>query len=427
MVDRQGVAHLADEIAAALGLSSVELVPVVAGAANLAYEVLNADDRSAPPVGFLRSQGAGAMKGTSYDLRREARIVRAAAATGFPVADVVRTFDDPVSMLMRVVPGTSRLSADETEAVAAEYLGLVARLHATDPAAFPVDQHSTISAATEADLDWWAGLASEDLAEAGGPVMAGVDELPILRLAEEVLRDTMPNVDDPPAMVHGDVGPGNFMVADGRVTALLDWEVAHVGDPHEDLAWMWMRGAHSEFGDPLVRLAEYEAASGRSLDPTRLRWHLAFVMWKSCVSMEVGLSRYPATSATLLHSVVLLTYEALLGAQILRVLGRPYELLGQQPKRSINLTVRLAERLLETPGLTREAELIAGFVRDHGAQAEWEHQEALADLQLSDPALRIARAADRAALAMPKAIRRIQRAQRIGLGTWNEPTIGGWR
>lgn len=240
MVDRQGAAQLADQIAAALGLTSVDLVPVVAGAANLAYEVRDADDPSAPSVGFLRSQGAGAMKGTSYDLRREARIVRAAGAAGFPVAEVVRTFDDPVSILMRVVPGTSRLSADETETVAAEYLDFIARLHATDPAVFPVDQHPTTSTAMLADLDWWAGLATGGLATGGlagaGGRLAGVDDIPILRLAEQVLRDTMPNVDNPPVMVHGDVGPGNFMVADGHVTAILDWEVAHVGDLHEDLA-----------------------------------------------------------------------------------------------------------------------------------------------------------------------------------------------
>jgi Phosphotransferase enzyme family len=227
--------------------------------------------------------------------------------------------------------------------------------------------------------------------------------------------------------LHGDVGPGNFMVEHGRVTAMLDWEVAHVGDPHEDLAWMWMRGAHTEFGDPLTRLAEYEAASGRHLDLTRLRWHLAFVMWKSCISMEVGLRRYPATNATLLQSVVLLTYEALLGAQVVRVLGGSYELLEQQPKPSTGLAVRLAERLLETPGLTREAELIAEFMRDRAAQADWEQSEAIADLQLTDQALRITRAADRAAMAMPKAVRRIERAKQIGLGTIKEPMIGDWR
>ena len=419
-MDRQGVAQLAVPIAVALDRAAVVLVPVVAGAANLAYEVRDASDTSAPPIGFLRSQGAGAMKGSSYDLRREAAILRAAGAAGFPVAEVVRTFDDPVSILMRVVPGASRLSADETEVVAAEYLGLVSRLHDTDPSVFPVDQHSTIGDAIQADLGWWAGLAID----------GGVGDVPVLQVAERVLRETMPQVDDAPVMVHGDVGPGNFMVENGQVTAMLDWEVAHVGDPHEDLAWMWMRGAHTEFGDPLTRLAEYEAASGRHLDLTRLRWHLAFVMWKSCISMEVGLRRYPATSATLLHSVVLLTYEALLGAQIVRVLGGSYELLTQQPKRSANHTVRLAERLLETEGLTREAELIAEYLRDQAAQAEWAHGEAFGEAHedhSTDAARQIARAADRAAMASPKAIRRIERAQRIGLGTLDEPTIGDWR
>jgi aminoglycoside phosphotransferase (APT) family kinase protein len=414
MVDRQGAAS--NQVAHALGLDAVELVPIVAGAANLAYEVRDFRNPSGPPVGFLRSQGAGALMGTAYDLRREAAIVRSAAAAGYPVAHVIATFDEPVSILMRVVPGTSRLTPQETEIVAAEYLGLVARLHDTDPALFPVEQHSSIIDAVQADIDWWSMLARD----------GGVSELPVLRVAEQVLRESMPQVDEPPVMLHSDVGPGNFMVEHGHVTAMLDWEVAHVGDPHEDMAWMWMRGAHTEFGDPLIRLAEYEAASRRQLDPARLRWHLAFVMWKSCLSMEVGLRRYPATSATLLHSVVLLTYEALLGAQVVRVLGGPHELLTQQPERATDVTVRLAERLVETPGSTREAQLIAEYLRDRAAQAQWEYRETFAD-QHFEEAIQIARASDRAAMASPKAIRRIERAQRIGLGTREEPTIGAWR
>lgn len=43
------------------------------------------------------------------------------------------------------------------------------------------------------------------------------------------------------SLVHGDLRPGNFLFKDDRLTALLDWEMAHVGDPAEDIAWIYRR------------------------------------------------------------------------------------------------------------------------------------------------------------------------------------------
>lgn len=426
---------LSRQVAACLGRASVDLVEVVAGAANRAYEVRDPADHEAAPLAFLRSQGAGALQGTAYDLRREGALLRAAAALGFPVPAVLGTFDDPVSLLMNLVPGTSRPSAEEIEVVAPEYLSLIARLHATDVEAFPIERTASVGHAIEADLAFWDGLART----------RRVATLPLLKLATRVLHETLPEVGGSPCFVHGDVGPGNFMVERGRVTAMLDWELAHPGDFHEDLAWLWMRGAHSEFGDPLVRLGEYERASGRTLDPDRLRWQLAFVMWKSCVSMQIGLRGYEATASTLLQTVVLLTYEALLASQLVRVLGGRFGLMDEdvrlEREQATPPEVRLAERLTTLPGLSREATLIVEYLRDAAAQADWERARLRHDLREDvgiDPsgldraideaprrdllpiARVLARAADRAALAMPKAVRRIERAMRIGLGTVEE-------
>jgi aminoglycoside phosphotransferase (APT) family kinase protein len=413
-------------VAHTLGLDAVEIVPVVAGASNLAFEVLDPAAAN-EAIAFLRVQGHGALAGSSFDLHREAVLVRAAAAQGFPVAEVIATYSDPTAMLMKVVPGTSRPDPGQLDVVAPQYLGLVARLHATDPAAFPVTQHATTTEAIEADLEFWDGLAA-----------AGeVDDLPILAVARRVLQATMPEDERPPVLVHGDIGPGNFMIDDGVVTAMLDWEMAHVGDPVEDLAWMWMRGAHTDFGDPAVRFAEYATASGRPIDEERLAWHLVAVMWKSCVSMEKEIRTNAANQATLLHGVVLLTYEALLGAELMALLGQPFSLLAAQPQPGRGPAVRAAERLLDLADLPREAALIAEYLHAALVQQDWEHAQLQQDVRrllgtdadgiaaavarATDDDLAplveiVARAADRAALASPKAVRRIQRALGIGLG-----------
>jgi hypothetical protein len=206
---------------------------------------------------------------------------------------------------MDVVPGTSRPAPEETEATAPEYLSFVARVHAADPASFPIEQFATMGDALRDELGWWTTYADE----------SGATREPLVRLAARILATTLPASDERPSLVHGDAGAGNFIVEHGRVTALLDWELAHVGDPHEDMAWLWMRGAHTSFGDPVQRLAEYEAAAGWSIDFGRLRWHLALVMWKSCVGMYADLQR-PPTAGALVQSMVILTYDALLGSQL---------------------------------------------------------------------------------------------------------------
>ncbi len=70
----------------------------------------------------------------------------------------------------------------------------------------------------------------------------------LAHLALEVLRRLAPASVPRTVVCHGDVGPGNFLHDGARVTALLDWEFAHLGDPMDDLAWWVFRG-HDIAGD----------------------------------------------------------------------------------------------------------------------------------------------------------------------------------
>jgi hypothetical protein len=351
------------------------------------------------------------------------------------VAEVLGTPGDPPNLLMALLPGTSRPDPDEAEAVAPGYLALVAEVHRADPAAFELEQPASMGVAIADELDVWVEFATH----------TGADEEPLVRLGRRVLTATMPSPDERPAVVHGDVGAGNFMVDDGRVVAMLDWEMCHVGDPHEDLAWLWMRGAHTAFGDPLTRLAEYEAAAGRAVDPDRLRWHLGFVMWKTSVAMHGVARRRSGDEAALVQAVVARTYDALLGAQLVRLTGGTLPLLAQVPVSRPGPQTRMADFVLASDALTKQERIAVTFLRDSAAQAEWERDELVAEVraafavepagllalidgagdeQLPALALVVGRAADRAALALPNAVRRIQRAQAIGLGAADEPMPG---
>lgn len=89
-----------------------------------------------------------------------------------------------------------------------------------------------------------------------------------------------PNV----AVVHGDLRLGNFLHANGRITLLLDWELSHLGDPLEDIAWAYRRlwGPHDHL--PITdALKVYEQAGGERRDPRHLAWHRIFAEAKFAV------------------------------------------------------------------------------------------------------------------------------------------------
>jgi aminoglycoside phosphotransferase (APT) family kinase protein len=106
-----------------------------------------------------------------------------------------------------------------------------------------------------------------------------------LRLAGWWLRDNAPA---PPArrvLVHGDFRPANLLVEDGRVSTILDWELAHVGDPCEDLGWHlapYYRGEHLIEGLWTAEdfLRRYENAAGVAVDRAAVRFWAVFAHYK---------------------------------------------------------------------------------------------------------------------------------------------------
>jgi aminoglycoside phosphotransferase (APT) family kinase protein len=94
------------------------------------------------------------------------------------------------------------------------------------------------------------------------------------------------------SLLHGDAGPGNFLHADGAITGLIDWEMAHVGDPMDDLAWLWFRitvlGAGGGDADALDHaFRAYAEASGDPLDQDRISYYRMAVLVRCLVATLV--------------------------------------------------------------------------------------------------------------------------------------------
>lgn len=208
-------------------------------------------------------------------LRLEADVFRRLAVDGVPVPTVVAVHPTVDAMLMHVVPGDaaySRLGEDDQERVAIDFMRCLAAAHAVDPRLDPIDGLDPGGTPRDhllAFLDRWEKAYREG---AHGPE-------PVVEHGLCWLRTHVPDTDRPLAFVQGDTGPGNFMADGGRVTAIVDWELAHLGDPLEDIGWLSMRCAQEPFPDFPARLAEYAAASATELDLAAIRYYRVLAEW----------------------------------------------------------------------------------------------------------------------------------------------------
>lgn len=106
---------------------------------------------------------------------------------------------------------------------------------------------------------------------------------PAFELAVRWLKKNLPHQRED-TLVHGDYRMGNFIVGPEGVRSVLDWELAHVGDPMEDLAWVCVRSWRfgnddlpvAGVGTREALFAAYEAAGGRPVDPAAVHWWETF-------------------------------------------------------------------------------------------------------------------------------------------------------
>ncbi len=220
----------------------------------------------------------------------EYRLLEAAGAEGVPVPRVHLMGGDSLEMpffLMERVEGETiprRLLRDDEYAVARRAMtgqlgAILAQIHRVD-----VERHG---------LDALLPAPPPDRSPAAGEVdkfkqvyrAITPEPHPAFELAFRWLRAHLPPADaSPRTLVHGDYRIGNVMFGPEGARAILDWELAHLGDPMEDLGWLCVRswrfgsddlpvggiGAREEFW------SAYEAAGGGSVDAERVRFWEAF-------------------------------------------------------------------------------------------------------------------------------------------------------
>jgi aminoglycoside phosphotransferase (APT) family kinase protein len=283
-------------------------------AGGLARALAAADERSpAPTVHVTGAASVGATRRTIFvDIVRgdtttaavaqlasvglrsvpftaEAECVRLAGAAGVPVAEPLLASDDPAYVgapfqISRRVAGMTvprhilRIVGQDRQLgsrLARDCGTALAVLHAIDAEAVPGSVGRLVEPTpTLAYAEYLRSVA------------AGLPPSPVIALGQRWLASNHPD-EGPTSLVHGDFRNGNLIVSGGALAAVIDWELAHVGDPMEDLAWLCLRCWRFRadelqvggFGLLADLRAAYEEAGGTWRAAAFRWWKVARTMW----------------------------------------------------------------------------------------------------------------------------------------------------
>lgn len=274
-----------------ISVADIRVLP--AGASRTTYALTVDDDAGESTVVIVRAAPAAAPG--SGGLAAEAQVLRAAFAAGVPVPEVLDLSDtnDDAGVLgfpyavMSFVDGESiprRILRDEAYASARHGFaqqagGILARIHAMD-----VD--ATGLRAIGDPLDALRTLFEREYAEAPAGLVLAIDWLSRHRPQSSGA-----------AVVHGDFRLGNLLIQPDGIAAVLDWELAHLGDPIEDLGWLCAKAWRFGVAQPVAGMgsrtdlldAYAEVAGWRPTEETLSWWELyATVKWGLICGKQAG-------------------------------------------------------------------------------------------------------------------------------------------
>lgn len=267
--------RIADDLGRELGEPVLGVRPIPEGHSGFTYWV-DLDGRQA----VLRLPPPGTRAAGPADIARQGRLLRALHAAGIAVPEVLAMSEHPAIdgrpyCLMARVEG-ERVEAPaghDDAALAHSAIEQLLRLQAVPRDATGIGAETPVTLARE--IDRWAWLLERSPRELVG-------RAPEVRTR---LQRTAPP-DRPPVLVHGDYHYGNMLFGRGRLVAVLDWEIAELGQPLLDLACMVVVGQAHRGAAPGVpgagslEVDEEDLLRWFGVDPAEFRWPLALTFYK---------------------------------------------------------------------------------------------------------------------------------------------------
>ncbi len=279
------------DVAAALDRLAPRLSPTATGAANArrlsggaSLETWAFDLDDGAPLILRRRPDGAAMRETALPLASEAALIRAADAAGAPAPSVVHVCapEDGLgeAYVMRRLEGETlgrRIARDEAftnvrSGLARRCGEVLAKIHAVPTEALPPLATSD---------------ARGELARYEAIYRQLGAERPILEAAFRWLEAIAPPPPERPVLVHGDFRNGNLMIhPEQGLVGVLDWELAHLGDPAEDLGWICVNSwRFGEWKKPVGGFGDYAdllAGHGDDISLGRVKF------WQALGSLKWG-------------------------------------------------------------------------------------------------------------------------------------------
>ena len=229
---------------------------------------------------FLRIDRSPPGRANPFSLARETRILRALGGAGIRVPRIDGWSDEHRVALQQRVPGSADLPPAppaQRRAVLLDFIAEIARMHALTPERLALPELAIPRTPAE------AALGEVDKLEA---MLAGHrTPEPLARFGAAWLRSHVPEKLERVALVQGDTGPANFLFEGEHVTALVDFEWAHFGDPMEDLGNFCVREFFHPCGGVAEALAHYGALTGAPVALDRVRYFRVQQMARSVLGL----------------------------------------------------------------------------------------------------------------------------------------------
>jgi aminoglycoside phosphotransferase (APT) family kinase protein len=236
---------------------------------------------------------------TLRDIEHEARVLEALQGHDLRVPEFLGYNADERFILMERLAGTNRLAEapdDETRRqIMFEYYDELAKLHRLDVGSMQLRGIEIPRTPEEIAFLGKFRFAADDYREAREKGRLRPE--PLLDLGVWWLQANVPQNDRPIAFLQGDTGPGQFMFADGHLTGLIDWELAHIADPMLDLGVARMRNMLYPTGPLREPIQHYDEVSGGAVDWQALGFYTVMSMIFTPLGVVHSLQR-PSASLT---------------------------------------------------------------------------------------------------------------------------------
>ncbi|MFW6094266.1 MAG: phosphotransferase family protein [Pseudomonadota bacterium] len=257
------------------------------GASQETYRITLETDEGERPVCMRRAPGGVAVESETRSaapgLATEALLMRVAREAGVPEPEVYYVLEESDGLgegfLMEWLEGEAlgaRIArspelAGVRENLAFECGQILARIHAIDLERTGLNERLERHSPEEFVRQTWERYQ-----------LLGTPQ-PMIDYTARWLLDHLPR-HPRTTLVHNDFRNGNFMVNEQGVNAVLDWEVAHIGDPMRDLGWIctnsWRFGVTEKpvggFGEYEDLFRGYESVAGEPVDPEHVRFWVVF-------------------------------------------------------------------------------------------------------------------------------------------------------